>query len=252
MNINKILCNRKGEKMINSKKFAGYLGLILLTALVLTGCSSPTQTRQDDVSDFNRISIQTIGEFIIEQGNEESLKIEAPRDFLRYVETTVDNGTLEIGMRRGFLNSSIGKTTFTIKVKDLEEVSLSGAGAIKIFSLDTDELSVNLTGAGSIEIDDLSTKKLDVNLHSAGAVIIAGNAEKQEISLTGVGSYEGGDLQSDDAEINLTGAGSAVVWAEEYLDAEISGIGSIVYFGDPEVYQNISGLGSISSKGTHK
>jgi hypothetical protein len=238
--------------MINRNKIAKSLVLISITALVLIGCSSPSQTRSDDVSDFNRISINTIGEFIIEQGEEESLIIEAPRDFLRYVETKVQDGTLEIGMRRGFLNSSIGKTTFTITVKELEEVSLSGAGAIKIYSLDTNKFAVNLTGAGSIEIDNLTTKDLEVNLNSAGAVIIAGSADRQEINLTGVGSYEGGDLQSEDAEIHLTGAGSAVVWAEEYLDAEITGIGSITYFGDPEVYQNISGLGSISRKGTHK
>jgi hypothetical protein len=237
--------------MKNRKIVIISMAILTLSALALSACDSPLQTRSDEVSNFNRISIETFGEFIIEQGDVESLTIEAPRDFMRYVESDVQNETLVIRTRRGFFNGSVGRATFTITVKNLEDVSLSGAGAIKIFALDTDKFSVDLTGAGSIEIDDLTAKRLEVNLTSAGAIIIAGSVEKQEINLTGVGSYEGGDLQSEDAEIKLTGAGSAVVWADESLDVEITGLGSVSYFGDPEVYQNISGLGSINSKGAH-
>lgn len=227
------------------------LTLLILSGLALTACSSPYQTRSDDVSGFNRISIETFGEFIIEQGNEESLMIEAPRDYLRYITTEVKNETLIIGTRRGFIGGPVRKATFTITVKDLEDISLSGAGTVKIFALETDTLDVNLTGAGIIEIDELTAERLEVNLTSAGAIIIAGTVEKQDVNLTGVGSYEGGDLQSEDTEIYLTGAGSAVVWAEDDLDVEITGVGSVSYFGNPEVYQDISGLGLIHSKGAH-
>ena len=227
------------------------LMLLVFSVLTLNACSSPYQTRSDEVSDFNRVSIETFGEFIIEQGEEESLMIEAPRDYLRYVITDVKNETLLISTRRGFIGGPVRHATFTITVKDLEDISLSGAGAVKVFNLETDTLDINLTGAGSIEIDELTADRLEVDLASAGAIIIAGTVEKQDINLTGVGSYEGGDLQSDDANINLTGAGSAVVWAEEDLDVEITGVGSVSYFGDPDVYQDISGLGSINSRGVH-
>ncbi len=225
--------------------------LLIFSSLALSACSSPYQTRSDDVSGFNRISIETFGEFIINQGEEESLTIEAPRDYLRYITTEVKNGTLIISTRRGFIGGPVRRATFTITVKDLEDISLSGAGAIKVFALETDTLDINLTGAGSIEIDELTADRLEVNLDSAGAIIIAGTVEKQDINLTGVGSYEGGDLQSEDSEIYLTGAGSAVVWAEDDLDVEITGVGSVSYFGNPDVYQDISGLGSINSKGAH-
>jgi len=225
--------------------------LLIFSSLALSACSSPYQTKSEDVSGFNRISIETFGEFIIDQGEEESLTIEAPRDYLRYITTEVKNRTLIISTRRGFIGGPVRRATFTITVKDLEDISLSGAGAIKVFALETDTLDINLTGAGSIEIDELTADRLEVNLDSAGAIIIAGTVEKQDINLTGVGSYEGGDLQSEDSEIYLTGAGSAVVWAEDDLDVEITGVGSVSYFGNPDVYQDISGLGSINSKGAH-
>jgi len=237
--------------MKNRKNFTVIIASLVFFSLALTACNSPYQTRSDEVGDFNRISIEVFGEFIIEQGDEESLTIEAPRDYLRYITAEVKNETLIISTRRGFIGSPAQRATFTIMVKDLEDVSFSGAGAIKILTLETDTLDINLNGAGSIEIDQLTAKRLEVNLSSAGAIIIAGTAEKQDISLTGVGSYEGGDLESKDAKIKLSGAGSAVVWVKDDLDVEITGIGSVSYFGNPDVYQNISGLGSISSKGIH-
>lgn len=235
----------------SSKIFTGLL-LALCTVLALTGCTDGViQTRTDDVSGFDKIEINTFGEFIIEQGDEESLKIEAPRDYLRYITSEVEGSTLIIDTRRGFVGGPIRHITYTLTVKDLEEISLSGAGAIKIFALETEQFKMDLTGAGSIEIDELYAENLDINLTSAGAIVIAGEVDSQEVNISGVGSYEAGDLRSDTARILLTGAGSAVVWAEESLDVNITGVGSVSYFGDdPQVSQSVSGLGSINSKGS--
>lgn len=226
--------------------------LIILAAAIfaVAGCTEgPYQTREEDVSGFSRVSIETFGEVIIKQGKTESLTIEAPRDFLRYITAEVEGETLVISTRRGFVGAPVQRVTYTIEVINLDNVSLSGAGAIKIFSLETDDFSVNLSGAGSVEIDHLIAEDLDVSLSSAGAIVIAGQAESQRVNLSGVGSYEAGDLRTSEASINLSGAGSAVVWVRDNLDINVSGIGSVSYFGNPEVNQNISGLGSVNSKG---
>lgn len=226
--------------------------ILAVSVLALAGCAQgPAEKRDEPVSGFNRVAIETFGEILVSQGSEESLTIEAPRDYLRYITTEVTGGTLYIRTRRGFVGGPAQHVIYTLTVKDLNEISFSGAGSIKVFSLDTSDFKVSLTGAGSIEIDDLKADALEVNLTSAGAVVVAGNVKTQDINLSGVGSYEAGDLLSSDAKINLTGAGSAVVWAENSLDVNVSGVGSVTYFGDPKLTQNISGLGSVNSKGVH-
>jgi hypothetical protein len=227
--------------------------LLAMMAALLSGCAEgPVQTRTDEVSNFDTIQIDTFGEFIIEQGDEESLTIEAPRDYMRYITSEVDNGVLTLSTRRGFMGGPIRRVTYTVYVKDLRDISLTGAGAIKIFKLNSDNLRVDLTGAGSVEIDDLTADKLEVNLTSAGAIVIAGQVDSQDVNISGVGAYEAGDLRSNDTDIRLTGAGSAVVWVEEYLDVDVTGVGSVSYFGkNPDVRENVSGLGSINSKGEH-
>ncbi len=237
--------------MNNSKRIMTILAALIVSSIILTGCADgPMQTRREEVSGFKRIRIESFGEIIIEQGDQESMTIEAPRDYLRYITAEVNGDTLVIGTRRGFVGGPVRRVIYTITVKNLEEINLLGAGAVKAFSLKADELTVTLTGAGSIEIDSLRAENLIVNLTSAGAIVIAGEAEKQEINLSGVGSYEAGDLLTKETEIDLSGAGSAVVWVEDYLDVNVSGIGSVSYYGrNPVVRQNVSGLGSVNSKG---
>jgi len=239
--------------MNTHKSFLTTSILLALSALLFAGCADgPVLTREEDVSGFDRISVETFGEIIIQQGDEESLTIEAPRDYMRYITTEVEGDTLVISTRRGFFGGPIRRVTYTITVKNLEAISMSGAGAVKVFELETDDLQVILTGAGSIEIGDLKADDLEVNLSSVGAMVIAGEANTQEIFLSGVGSYESGDLRTNITSIQLTGAGSAVVWVEESLDVTVSGVGSVTYFGkNPEVTQNITGLGSVNSKGEH-
>ena len=226
--------------------------ILAISVLALTGCAQgPVETRKEEVSGFKRVSIETFGEILVSQGETESLTIEAPRDYLRYITSEVEDGTLYIKTRRGFVGGPVQRVIYTLTVKDLEAISFSGAGSIKLYKLETNDFSVDLSGAGSIEIDQLKADNLSVNLSSAGAVVIAGTVKTQDVNLSGLGSYEGGDLRSDDASVNLSGAGSAVVWAENSLDVNVSGVGSVAYFGDPDLSQNISGLGSVNSKGEH-
>ena len=226
---------------------------IALLSISLSACGGEIKTESREVSGFNSISISTFGEMQIRQGSTESLTIQAPSDYLRYVETTVENNTLNITTRRGFIGVPVRRVIYTLTVKDLKSLSLSGAGTIKILDgFQSQDFTLNLSGAGSIEIVSLTANSLTVNFSSAGAIVIAGKVEWQSVNLSGVGSYDAGDLESQSVDINLTGAGSATVWATGTLNVTISGVGSVSYYGSPQVSQNISGLGSVNRKGEHR
>jgi hypothetical protein len=214
---------------------------IALLAVSLSACAGVTKTESREVSGFDSIAISAFGEVQIRQGALESLTIEAPSDYLRYVESTVENNTLTISTRRGFIGAPVRRVFYTLTVKDLKSLQLSGAGTIKILDgFQSQDFSLNLSGAGSIEIDSLTAKSLTVNFASAGAIVIAGKVDSQ------------GDLESKSVNIKLTGAGSATVWATETLDVTVSGVGSINYYGSPQLRQSITGLGSVNSKGAHR
>ncbi len=226
--------------------------LVLFTfALALSACGGAIETQTRQVSGFDRVDISTFGEFIITQGDTESLSIEGPADYLRYLVTEVNNGTLTISQRRGLLSSPNRKVTFTLTVRDLTSLSMSGAGSIKLGTLNTPSFKLILSGAGSVDMVNLSAESLDVTLSAAGAISVDGKVTSQNIILSGVGSYDAGELESASTRITLSGAGSATVWVTEKLEADVTGVGSVAYYGQPtSIIQNVPGLGSIRSFGT--
>ncbi|NMB62849.1 MAG: DUF2807 domain-containing protein [Chloroflexi bacterium] len=228
--------------------YPAFLATILLA--FTAGCAvgvNRTETRA--IQDVSAISINTVGDFIIKQGDQESLTIEAPNNYLRYISTDVIGGTLYIDSERGIFGSSVQRIVYTITVKNLNELSLSGAGSVSMHSLNAENLSVNLTGAGSIDLYNLNAQSLSVLLNSAGSIHVSGTVDSQIIELNGLGSYEAADLQSRSATISLAGAGSADLWVTDNLDISVSGVGSVSYYGFPTVQQNISGVGSVNNKG---
>ncbi|HAF60972.1 MAG TPA: hypothetical protein DCK95_01440 [Anaerolineaceae bacterium] len=237
---------------MQSKFFPAVIVPIFIFSLI-SGCTvGVNRIEQREIGDISAVSINTFGEFIIKQGDEESLIIEGPNNLLRNIETEVVGNTLYINSKRGIINGSLQKIVFTLTIRDINEIALSGAGSVNMDKLNTDHLEIILTGAGSIQINALNTMELTVLLNSAGSIAISGIAQNQDVILSGVGSYNGGDLQSRNTSVTLSGAGSAELQVSDTLNVNVSGVGSVAYYGSPSVNQNISGLGSVTPKGAHK
>ena len=208
-----------------------------------------TETR--DVSNFDAVEVSYPAEVLIQQGNAESLKIEADDNLLPNLKTQVRNGKLEIFYRRedGKHVTPTKTVKITIVVKDLSDVDFNSAGELTIEKLKTDNLDVSLSGAGNLNLDSVQLKGLGVSLSGAGSMTASGSAEDLDMSISGFGDFKGGDLHSQVARVNISGAGSATVWVDENLTAGISGAGSIDYYGSASVTRQISGVGGVNHAG---
>lgn len=209
-----------------------------------------TETRH--VSDFEAVSFSSFGEMTIRQGETESLIIEAEDNVLPEISAEVRNGRLYIGYAEegGWARVRPTKTIrFTLTVKQLVGLTLSGAGSVAVQALTTDNLELVLSGAGSLSCEELDADDLSLRLSGAGNVDASGKATRLDANLSGLGSFKGSNLKSETAEVTIGGAGSAVVWATRQLNARISGLGSVQYYGQPQVTENVSGLGSVQRLG---
>lgn len=238
-------------------------GSIVLTILFLAGCglgsfkavsgSGNVVTETRNVSNFSAVSLDGVGELTVTQGDTEGLTITAEDNLMPLIKTTVENGTLVIAEGNPQTGEIIRPTKpliFDVKVKNLNAVTLSGAGNLHSPALKTDKFTLTLSGAGSARLDQLQASDVTTTLSGAGSVDAAGQVSSQKAVLSGLGSYRAGDLKSATAEVQISGAGSAVVWVSDSLTANISGAGSVQYYGTPNVSQNISGAGAIKSLGT--
>jgi hypothetical protein len=227
------------------------LSLIILLVSGCVGTTGDVIRVTREISNFDQVSLSTVGEVIITQGDQESLTIEAPSNVISKIESEVSGGMLDIRFERGFLPLIPPPRVlrYNLTVREITGLMFSGAGTVNTSGIETERLEVILSGAGNLTIGSLTAETLDVRSGGVGSIDIAGRVTEQDIVLSSVGSYNAGDLQSQTARVKVTGAGRATVWATDALDAEISGVGSVEYYGSPSVTQNVSGVGSVRSLG---
>ena len=231
--------------------------------------SGKIETQTLDLSDFNSVSLENSGDVYIEQGQSESVTVEADDNILPLLETYVQGKELVLSTKPNQSIDPSRKIVYRITVKDLSGISLSGSGDfyvgpiqsasmkisvagsgnINLDDLSTGQLSMDLNGSGNINIDKLTATGIDASVNGSGDIQLAGEAPTQKISFRGSGNYRTGDLKSESAEIDIPGSADVTVWVTDTLKAHINGSGTIRYYGKPTVDQNGNGSGKLVSLG---
>ena len=200
-----------------------------------------------DVSDFQEVSLEGVGTLIIEQGEPESLRIEAEPKVLRRIETEVSNGRLTIRPDRSFETRE--PITYYLTVNELTGIELAGAGRVEAAQLSADQLRVNASGAGAVVVDSLTANTLDVTASGNVQAELAGTVDSQTVEVSDTASYAAADLSSRVASVTASGASQVTVNVSESLDARVSGAARVEYIGDPAVTEDVSAAGSIRNVG---
>ena len=244
--------NNRTSRTIKIVVLAVLIGILAVTAAsckwtigVVRG-SGDIESEEREVSGFNEIEFTGIGNLIIEQGDEESLVVEADDNIIGLIETEVRGDELYIGFRRGANIVPTSNVKFYLIVKELDRIDLSGVGDIDCDEFETDDLKFNISGSGDIDFEIIA-ESIETKVSGLGDIDLSGKVDFHRVQISGSGKYGAEELKSKDCEIEISGLGSATVSASDNLDIEINGAGNVYYKGDPHVSQHISGLGRIKS-----
>lgn len=241
---------------------------LLITALLVISCRNLTIfgknvdaitpsdniiTEQRTVSGLTGIDIRTFGRVLLTQGDSESLSIKGSDNLVALVNTSVRNGILIIEMEEtiNVLNADLEDLlTFTIELKDLTSLTVSGLAMVEMETLTTSDLAVTMSGAGQLQLGRFSAESVKIDLSGLGNVEIAGEVDHANIVISGAGEVSAADLKCKTAEVDIPGLGSATVWVTDQLTGTISGGGNVSYYGNPQTDTSTSGLGEFKSLGT--
>jgi hypothetical protein len=216
--------------------------------------SDVNMTEERVVSGFSSINMSTLGRVLLTQGEGESLIIEGRDNLVPLIKTEVRDGVLHIDMDEN-VNLLLGKNdndllTFTISLKDLTALTVSGLADVEMVSLSTDGLTIDMSGAGQFKLGQLNAESITIKLGGLGNVDISGEVTQETIDISGAGSVNAADLKCQTANVNIPGLGGATVWVTDTLTGNISGGGSVSYYGDPVINTETSGLGKFNALGS--
>ncbi len=235
------------------------ISMLLVSCSILTNAgvkvitpSNVNVSENRDVSGFTKIDFSTVGKINVMPGDTESLNISGPDNLVPEITTTVSNGTLIIKNKENITISPLNNQNplvFTIVVKDLTSLKLSGAGDVQIETLSTPSMDIIMSGAGKVTQNQITTDNLNVTISGLGGIDITGQATQATFDISGAGSVTAPDLKVQTAKITISGVGGVTLWVTDQLTGTISGAGSVSYYGTPQTNTNSSGLGKFNSLG---
>ncbi|MEL7001573.1 MAG: head GIN domain-containing protein [Bacteroidota bacterium] len=225
------------------------LKLPFLLFFLITSYLGVAQSRETrDVARFSEISLRSGGTVYLTQGNTQKVELKGDRDILEKIETEVRGGRLSIGYKNskrwGWSNN--GRFDVYITVKEIEGISVSGAGNIRGENeFKTDDLDLSVSGSGRMELE-VDARTVEMSVSGSGKIMIEGTTREAYTSMSGSGRIKAEDLKSETYKVRISGSGSCEIYATDEIDARISGSGSVYYRGNPpRVNNSTSGSGRI-------
>ncbi len=211
-----------------------------------------TTAKNFQVQEFNSIKSDMIGNIIITQSNNSSVRAEGSQDLINALTVEVSNGELKLSMKSSIkkrFKKTNSKLTVWVNSSQINRVRNDGVGNITLKGkIDTDELLIESNGVGNFKADDLYVGNVKVNSDGVGNIILSGSAVFAELNSDGVGNVDAKNLNSKDVIVHSNGVGSVKCYASRDIELYASGIGSVTYYGNPNIKAlHKDGIGSIKS-----
>lgn len=200
-------------------------------------------TESRKVEHIKEIEFKSFGKLVITQSSVEDLTVHTKRGYASHVLSHSEGSTLRLqekdDIAYNFYAWALPKPTYTVHVKDLSRIAMSGMGDVEVTKLDTKSLVIETKGMGSFTANINVSDDLSVRISGLLNVSLAGTAKNQMVDSSGDTKYTALDLQSQTASLRVGGNSKASVNVSNLLRAKAYGNGSITYKGSPQIeYDN--------------
>lgn len=268
---------------------------IILTAImiIMVGISyaqikgnGNIKVEERNTGKFTGIKLSCSADLIISQGST-SVKVKADENLLNKITTTVNDGVLEIDVKKGgcrfmtvlevyvsvpnleiIKGNGSGDITFkgTFKANELY-ISNSGSGDIEAdFEVTNLELKMNgsgdielkgingtfkvsNSGSGDLEAEDLKLTECFVKNYGSGDIELSGKTNNLTINVAGSGNVSAYNLLAVSASVSNSGSSDITLNVVEKLQARLNGSGDVTYRGNPsKVDVRSNGSGEVYKK----
>ncbi|MEM6359563.1 MAG: head GIN domain-containing protein [Bacteroidota bacterium] len=231
-----------------------YLKIVLIVFLLpaIIGCEELTGergngvviTKNFDIDDFNKISVEGNFAIRLEKSNNPGVTITTDENLMDFILVESYGGKVSLISERNLISED--GVNVVVSYSELGSISVGGAAILTSDqTIEEDYLDLDMSGAGAVELD-LNMKALEINISGAGAMELTGQVVEQRIRMDGAGGLDAENLVSEKCEIEISGVGGAAIHVTDRLRASVSGVGGITYRGNPfDVQKDVSGIGTI-------
>ncbi|HQQ94324.1 MAG TPA: head GIN domain-containing protein [Bacteroidia bacterium] len=200
---------------------------------------------------FSAVTISGDMDLVIVQGLDYKLELKAGANLLKKIESSVNNGMLEIDNRNScnFVRGYKKHIELRLTAPYLRHIISKSVGTISTEgSFNQDSIELNLQSVGDIKLNG-SFKEVVVNSGSHGDAYLYGNTERLYVYTSGANFVHAEELISKDyVLVNTNDLGDCMVNVDQtaLFEYKITNSGNIYYSGDAALMTN---LGDGQAKG---
>lgn len=201
-----------------------------------------------ELSSFDQLMIEDNFQIEIIQDSIYKVEIEAPKNIIPKLETSVESGVLYISNKNtcNFVRSFKPKLQLKIHAPWIREIQNRGTGDIRSpQTLFFPYLKIeNRHAAGVVDLDIIGDSVFSYTQTGVADVILKGAVIKAELFNQGLGSIEAAALQTQELYINNSSINDITGYCSGYLFAINYFSGNITVFGQPvqkDIFQNGNG-----------
>jgi len=219
-----------------------------ISQVSLTG-SGNVVTREEAISDFDKVDISHSFDVDIKQGEAFSVLIRVDDNLVEQLQVEKFGSTLKIGLKPGVSIVSNATLEAEITMPELTGVDISGASNATISGFkSTKNLNVDLSGASSLR-GDIEAGDTSIDLSGSSEATMTGSGANLTLDASGSSDVDLSDFPVTDAEIDASGASTVKVNASGRLDVDASGASDVYYLGNPSMGTiETSGASSVEPK----
>lgn len=255
------------------KKTVRLMALLLVVALLLTGCGFSRRVAERAVAHVEGPHTTITAEGAAGEGpyslilkglvflseNDATLTVKpadgAPRVEVDCAQALVDKHGLKAEIKGDTIAVQADGTRtyvtdfFHVTVyAPCEYIRVEGDYAIDVDASGVPRFGLEIAGAADGKVSNLAAEKTVLVVEGAASLALSGTSEAFSCKISGAGMVDANDLSAKEAKLTINGAGNIQATVTDVLDAKINGTGTITYYGDPhDVSQQINGMGTIQA-----
>ncbi len=184
---------------------------------------------------FTKIVAKGPFEVRLMTGDAGEVSVEADKNIIGLVTTTVENNTLTVAPKEGtlFKSSTGNKVIVRVSAKGIEDLALSGSGTISSKTTIKSDLAISIEGSGDVDIE-IESGSANATVSGSGNIKIKGKTQNFTCQVTGSGSILAEGLDASAVNVTISGSGDARVFTKQALTGRIIGSGNVAYAGKPK------------------
>ncbi|RSC92232.1 head GIN domain-containing protein [Tenacibaculum singaporense] len=203
-----------------------------------------TETRK--ISSFDKVNVGGSFDVYLIDGTEGKITLEGEENILKYIETEVKNGKLNIHFKENTNIKTTKKLIVTVPFEDIESIALGGSGnVIAKKRIRADEASFALGGSGNITAS-VEANTVKTSIGGSGNIKLKGKTDNLKCAIGGSGNVKGYDLKANSLKASIAGSGDVLATVTNKIKATVVGSGSVYYKGNPsQIDSNSLGSGDV-------